>query len=183
MKIYTKTGDDGTTGLFSGKRVSKADLRVEVYGTSDELNAIIGIAQTMEMPKEMSDTFQTISAYLFELGADFATPMEPTPKFEPKRIMESDIKFLEDLIDEYTEQLPPLRHFVLPGGTKCAAFLHQARTVCRRVERLAVRLAEVENIGEFTIKFVNRLSDFLFVASRMANHLAGIEDVKWIPKK
>ncbi len=179
MKIYTKTGDDGTTGLFSGKRVLKCDNRVELYGTVDELNSIIGISTTMEMPNDMLGTFENIRHLLFNLGSDFATPLEPKSRFEPKRINSDDVKYLEDLIDDYDAKLPPLRNFILPGGTQCAAFLHQARTVCRRAERLAVALSKEELLSQDSLIFLNRLSDFLFIASRMANFLAGVEDITW----
>ena len=179
MKIYTKTGDDGTTGLFSGKRVNKFDLRVEVYGTIDELNSIIGLAVSFGMPEQMMGTFVDLRKKLFDAGADFATPLNPAPKWATKRVSAEDVKYLEDMIDEYTALLPPLKFFILPGGTNCAAFLHQARTVCRRAERLAVKLAQTEELTEHSLKFLNRLSDFLFVASRLANFLAGVDDIIW----
>ncbi|MBX3043402.1 MAG: cob(I)yrinic acid a,c-diamide adenosyltransferase [Candidatus Kapabacteria bacterium] len=179
MKIYTKTGDDGTTGLFNGVRVSKYDIRVESYGTVDELNSIIGLARTFTAHIEISDALKIISNTLFTLGSDLATPLNPPPKFEVTRLSPESIAYLENLIDEYTDKLPPLKSFILPGGSQSASFLHQARTVCRRAERLIVRLSELENIGPFVIIFINRLSDYLFTAARYENHLSGISDNVW----
>jgi len=179
MKIYTKTGDDGSTGLFNGVRVSKADLRVEAYGTVDELNSIIGLAVAFDMPERLKPIFTDISHTLFNLGSDLATPLNPKPKFEVPRITGEKIQVLENAIDEYDLELEPLRNFILPGGSRCSAFLHQARTVCRRAERRCVELSMTEDLGLFVVKYLNRLSDFLFAASRMANHLAGVQDVKW----
>ncbi len=179
MKIYTKTGDDGTTGLFSGKRVSKSSPRVELYGTVDELNSVIGIVTTMDLPAEMQEHIARLNAMLFTLGADLATPLEPEPRFPVARIQGNDVARLEELIDEYTAKLPELKSFILPGGTRAAAFLQNARTVCRRAERLAVALANAEDIGAHAVRYLNRLSDYLFVAARMANFLAGVDDLIW----
>lgn len=179
MKIYTKTGDDGTTGLFNGIRVKKNAPRVEVYGTVDELNSIIGLVNSSGLPKEMEKIFEKISLTLFNLGSDLATPLNPPAKFQVPRITLENIEELEKEIDKYDDKLPTLKNFILPGGTMPAAFLHQARTVCRRAERLAVELSENEDIGEYAVKYLNRLSDFLFTAARMANHLAGKEDKIW----
>ncbi len=176
MKIYTKTGDDGTTGLFNGQRISKSSLRVEAYGTVDELNSIIGLALSHDMPERMREPLEKLSHKLFNLGTDLATPLKPVPKFEVSRITTSDIDWLEKIIDEYTGRLPKLKNFILPGGTKAASFLHLARTVCRRAERRAVALAMEDELGEHSVKFLNRLSDFLFTAARMANFLAGKKD-------
>jgi cob(I)alamin adenosyltransferase len=180
MKIYTKTGDDGTTGLFSGERVSKSSLRVDTYGTVDELNSIVGIITTLDIDATMKDVLLKISRLLFVLGSDLATALDSKNKSKTERINEKHIEWLEHLIDDYEKVLPPLKNFILPGGSKAAAFLHYARTVCRRAERLAVDLFQHENIGVNVIKFLNRLSDFLFMAARMANHLSGVDDVKWL---
>ncbi len=179
MKIYTKTGDDGTTGLLSGKRVSKSSLRVEAYGTVDELNTIIGIVMSMDLNIELFTPLKTISNTLFELGSDLANP-----EYEEynSRIKNSDIKFLENLIDEFTARLPELKNFILPGGSPKAAHLHHARAVCRRAERLTVDLGQREEINPLAIQYLNRLSDFLFTAARMANKLAGTPDVRWQKK-
>lgn len=182
MKIYTKTGDDGTTSLFSGTRVKKYSPRVELYGTVDELNTIIGLAISCGAPDGLKETLEKLSNLLFLLGSDLATPLEPAPKFAVPRLKGTEAKWLEQLIDKYDEELPPLKNFILPGGTMCASFLQQARTVCRRAERLAVELAETENIGEHAIIFLNRFSDFLFTAARMANHLMGLPDKERNPQ-
>lgn len=179
MKIYTKTGDDGSTSLHGGSRVYKNSARVSVYGAVDELNSIIGIITTLDLPSELKEMLIAINNMLFTLGSDLATPYEPEPKFKVLRIKLEYIEWLERKIDMLTEPLPPLRNFVLPGGTAAAAYLHNARTVCRRAEREAVGLAKNEYIGEGAVKFLNRLSDFLFTAARFANYSAGIEDEKW----
>lgn len=179
MKIYTKTGDDGTTSLATGKRLFKDSPRVELYGTVDELNTIIGLALAFGPNNRLKDTLIKLNNLLFNLGSDLATPLEPKPKFEVPRIKEENITWLEKLIDEYTAELQPLRNFILPGGTQVSSFLHNARTVCRRAERLAVSLSRDENLGDYALKFLNRLSDFLFTAARMNNHLSNIEDIKW----
>ncbi len=178
MKIYTKTGDDGTTGLFSGKRVDKSSLRVEAYGTVDELNSIIGIAMSACGKDSLKADLVTVSNTLFVLGADLATPPEPKPKWEVKRVGEIHIVWLEGRIDEYTALMPELKNFILPGGSIVSAYLHQARTVCRRAERRAIALAAEESIGEFVVKYLNRLSDYLFTAARYANLLDGEEDIR-----
>ncbi|MFH1051479.1 MAG: cob(I)yrinic acid a,c-diamide adenosyltransferase [bacterium] len=177
MKIYTKTGDKGSTSLYNGSRVSKSALRVETYGTVDEMNSIIGIALSHEMPETLKGDMTKISNWLFNLGSDLATPLDF--KILIERIKEENIAFLEKKIDDYTEQMPELKNFILPGGSKPASFLHQARTVCRRAERLAVSLAETENIGKLPVIFLNRLSDYLFTAARYANHLLGVAERNW----
>jgi len=179
MKIYTKTGDNGTTGLLDGERVSKNSLRVNVYGTIDELNSIIGIITTLKIPEELKSTFSKLNNVLFEAGSDLASPNNTTKVKNISRIKEEHIFWLEKLIDEYDLKLPPLKNFILPGGTNASAYLHNARTVCRRAERLAVSLSEQENLGDYIIKFLNRLSDYLFMAARMVNFLSGVEDVIW----
>jgi cob(I)alamin adenosyltransferase len=181
-KIYTKTGDDGSTGLFGGKRVSKADLRVQVYGTIDELNSYIGLITTKNPPKELDEPLNNLNNILFVAGSDVATPLEPKPKFEIQRISKDNVLMLEQLIDEYTAKLPVLKNFILPGGTEVSALLQVARTVCRRAERHAVELTETEDLGPHLIKYLNRLSDYLFTAARYANFLAGVEETKWSGK-
>ncbi len=183
MKIYTKTGDDGTTGLFGGTRLPKFALRIEAYGTVDELNAVLGIALTHEMPERLVTVLKEISSLLFTVGSDLATPLHPVPKYHIPRVEAGHIEMLEKLIDEYTADLPALKNFILPGGTPAAAHLHVARTVCRRAERIAVHLASEEEIGETVVKFLNRLSDYFFTAARLANKIAGVEDVAWEPSK
>jgi len=177
MKIYTKTGDTGKTSLFKGTRVLKSDLRVETYGTVDELNSIIGIAISQGMPEKISEDLTKISNLLFNLGSDLATPLDSN--LQINRIQNCDIAFLEQMIDEYSEKMPELRNFILPGGSKPASFLHQARTVCRRAERLAVSLMEIDDIGDLPVIFLNRLSDYLFTAARYANQLLVVAEREW----
>ena len=179
MKIYTKTGDDGTTGLFNGTRLPKTDLRIETYGTVDELNSVVGLAVVSDLPEELKNDLEEINKILFILGSDLATPMDTDSKVEPPRISQIHIEKLEELIDSYTEKLPKLNNFILPGGTKASAQLHVARAVCRRAERKAAALSEKENIGGYALIFLNSLSDYLFTAARMANFLAGEADVIW----
>jgi cob(I)alamin adenosyltransferase len=176
MKIYTKTGDDGTTSLFNGKRVAKDDLRINAYGTIDELNAIIGTAISFETDPKLLSDLNNISFLLFKLGTDLATPTFPLPKFEVTRISANEVTYLETLIDEYTAQLPPLKNFILPSGTHSAALLHLARTVARRAERLIVVLQKNTDIGNYILQFINRLSDYLFTASRYSNFKSGKDE-------
>jgi cob(I)alamin adenosyltransferase len=184
-KIYTRTGDDGTTGLATGPRRSKHDLRVETYGTVDETNACIGIARLHAVAEdtELEAMLGRISNDLFDLGADLSTPDtgEP-PAYEPLRIVQAQVDRIEAEIDRLNADLAPLRSFVLPGGTPAATHLHLARTVARRAERLMVALARMpgEIVSAPALKYVNRLSDFLFVASRHLNARAQ-GDVLWVP--
>jgi cob(I)alamin adenosyltransferase len=187
-KIYTRTGDDGTTGLGSGERRRKDDLRVEAYGTIDEANAAIGLARLSTAgDKPLDAMLSAIQNDLFDLGADLCTPpSEKPPAYELLRIAEAQVDRLEREIDQLNAELAPLRSFVLPGGTSAAAALHLARTISRRAERLMVALAAQEPVGAPALKYVNRLSDFLFVASRYVNHKAqgdGGGDVLWVPGK
>ncbi|MBM4166674.1 MAG: cob(I)yrinic acid a,c-diamide adenosyltransferase [Ignavibacteria bacterium] len=180
MKIYTKTGDKGETSLYGGKRISKSSLRLEVYGTIDELNSIIGICRSMWPPEELEEMLEEMQEVLFVLGADLATPFDATAKVH--RISNEDVEMLEKYIDSIEPQLEPLRSFILPGGSGLASHLHFARTVCRRAERITVMLAEREKIGDTVVVFLNRLSDFIFVLARWANHLEGREEIKWLPQ-
>jgi cob(I)alamin adenosyltransferase len=176
MKIYTKSGDDGTTGLFNGKRVSKSDIRVDCYGTIDELSSVLGVAVSFEKNTNLTEDLTEVAHKLFRLATDLASPLEPPVKFKIERINEDDIIWLEKRIDSYDEELEPLRNFIMSGGTHSASFLHLARTVARRAERRMMELQINENLGNFVIKFVNRLSDYLFTAARIANKRAGVED-------
>jgi cob(I)alamin adenosyltransferase len=186
-KIYTKTGDDGTTALGTGERRPKYDLRIETYGTVDETNATIGLVR-IELTPDLADLdamLARIQNDLFDLGAELATPDDGTPKdYEPLRIVASQAERIEHDIDKLNVELKPLRSFVLPGGSRAAAALHLARTVSRRAERLMVALAaqEPERIGRPALIYMNRLSDFLFVASRWVND-RGAADVLWVPGK
>lgn len=181
-RIYTKTGDGGETRLASGKPVSKSDPRVEAYGVVDELNAVIGIARLHTGQNERIDAMLgRIQNELFDLGADLATPQEPEPKWEALRIVASQVERLETEIDWMNESLKALDSFILPGGAPLAAHLHLARTVARRAEREAVRLVESgEAVNAEAVKYLNRLSDHLFVAARRAN-ANGASDVLWKP--
>ncbi len=183
-RIYTRTGDTGTTGLASGERRKKHDLRVEAYGTVDETNACVGLAR-LHTEGEVDAMLSRIQNELFDLGADLATPETEKPlPYEPLRILDAQVERLEREIDRLNEELSPLRSFVLPGGSPAAAALHLSRTVCRRAERLVVALAEKpgEAVSPSAIKYLNRLSDFLFVASRFVND-RGQRDVLWVPGK
>lgn len=182
LRIYTKTGDDGTTGLFGGTRVSKDHLRIHAYGTVDELNSVIGIALTTSMPDDVREQLEAISSELFTVGADLATPLDPPPAYDIPRIGQEHISWLEGRIDAFDAELQPLKNFILPGGTPAAAQLHLARTVCRRAERITVSLAEHDNIGEHVIRYLNRLSDYLFTVARVVNHRAGVQDTPWRPR-
>ncbi len=183
-KIYTRSGDDGTTGLGNDQRRKKYDLRVAAYGTIDETNAAIGLARLHTAADARLDAMLArIQNDLFDLGADLASPDKARgPGGERMSIVEKQVTRLEGEIDELNEGLAPLRSFVLPGGTSAAACLHVARTVCRRAERLVVELADRpdEAVSAALVKYVNRLSDFLFVASRHAND-RGARDVLWTP--
>ncbi len=185
-KIYTRTGDKGTTALVSGPRRLKHDLRVEAYGTVDETNSAIGVARLHTGGLErLNAMLFRIQNDLFDLGADLATPDSGEPlSYEPLRIVESQVTRLENEIDELNAALEPLTSFVLPGGSAAAANLHLARTVCRRAERLMVELSVSENeiVSPAALKYANRLSDFLFVAARFAND-AGKADILWVPGK
>jgi cob(I)alamin adenosyltransferase len=177
VKIYTKTGDAGQTGLFGGQRVSKDSLRVHAYGTADECNAAIGVARAAGIHKELDEVLATVQNQLFVVGADLATPGESA---NIPRVGDEEITFLEGWIDALEAELEPLRQFILPGGTLAAAQLHLARTTCRRVERWAVSLAQAEPISPQVLTYLNRLSDFLFVVARAANARAGTPDVPWV---
>jgi len=180
-KIYTRTGDDGTTGLGTGERRLKSDLRISAYGTIDETNAVIGIAR-LHVPGEVDAMLGRIQNDLFDLGADLCVPETDKPlPYEPLRVTPAQVKRLEAEIDELNAYLEPLTSFVLPGGTAGAAFLHQARTVARRAERDMVALRQTgEQVSDAAVHYVNRLSDFLFVAARYVND-KGDRDVLWTP--
>jgi cob(I)alamin adenosyltransferase len=182
-RIYTRTGDQGTTGLATGERRPKNDLRIEAFGTVDETNACVGLARLHTTGHEIDAMLGRIQNDLFDLGADLATPETDKPlPYEPLRVTEAQVDRLEREIDQLNEHLASLRSFILPGGTPAAAGLHLARTVCRRAERLVVELAgrPDEVVSAASIKYLNRLSDFLFVASRYIND-KGALDVLWVP--
>jgi len=172
-KIYTRTGDDGTTGLGTGERVPKDSLRVDAYGEVDELNSLIGLMLASdEMPTEIGDSLTRIQHQLFDLGGELSMP-------ETSAITAAAVGGLESTLDEFNADLPPLKDFVLPGGTHEAAVCHVARTVCRRAERRLCALARAESINEQSVKYLNRLSDLLFVIARVLNRQAGKAEPLW----
>jgi cob(I)alamin adenosyltransferase len=182
-KIYTKTGDDGTTGLFGGRRVEKDSLRIESYGTVDELNCVVGMARAAGVGEEHDELLATIQDQLFVLGADLATPRDAMKNFPLPRVTSSDVECLERAIDHLEEKLPALKNFILPGGIPSGAALHLARTVCRRAERALVTLLHEEpEVGSLPVQYLNRLSDLLFVLARAVNHAAGVEEHPWTPR-
>ena len=178
MKLYTKTGDDGSTGLFGGTRVRKDTLRVEAYGTVDELNAAVGLALSACKQSELATILVRLQNELFDLGAVLCSPPGPLPK-HIKPITQDHITRAERDIDNCCAPLPPLKNFILPGGCELASRLHLARCVARRAERIIVSLAAQEPLDPNVIIYINRLSDLLFAMSRRANQLQGVEDVLW----
>ena len=183
MKVYTKTGDDGSTALFGGERVSKTHPRIAAYGTVDETNATLGMARAaLEGTDELAkadDLLARLQNELFVLGGDLASPRET--KYPGPRIEAHHVRQLEDDIDALTEDLPPLKHFVLPGGTAAAAALHLARTVSRRAERLVVETSTLEEVSLDALQYLNRLSDLLFTLARWVNHATGVAEPVWAP--
>ncbi len=178
MKIYTKTGDQGTTSLFGGKRVSKSDLRIDSYGTVDELNSYIGLLRDQEVNQIRKEVLVEIQDRLFTIGSILAT--EPgNEKVKIPALIESDITYLEKEMDAMDAKLPPMRFFVLPGGHPSVSFGHVARTVCRRAERLVIALNHQETIDPLVIKYLNRLSDYLFMLCRMMAQELNIEETPW----
>ncbi|HMN96090.1 MAG TPA: cob(I)yrinic acid a,c-diamide adenosyltransferase [Phycisphaerales bacterium] len=186
MKLYTRTGDDGTTGLFSGARVSKDHPRIEAYGTVDELNSSLGLAIAACDPgrafeSRLAEILGEIQSRLFDIGADLATPEGSANESRIVRIDDDHVAESERWIDEVDGGNLPMRHFVMPGGTELAARLHLARTICRRAERLVVSLSHVEPVGTASIRYLNRVSDLLFACARRANREAGVADLPWKP--
>ena len=189
MKIYTKTGDKGTTALFGGTRVPKHHIRIESYGTIDELNSHIGLIRDQAIDLIHKKILMEIQDRLFTVGAILATDPEKATLKNGKdrlnipKISESDIKLLEDNMDIMNAALPPMTNFLLPGGHQTVSFCHIARTVCRRAERLASHLNDMEPFQPETLMYINRLSDYLFVLARKLSHELQAEEIKWIPKK
>jgi cob(I)alamin adenosyltransferase len=181
-KIYTKTGDDGETALGNGARVAKHSMRVTSYGTTDELNSIVGLAR-LHADGVMDQRLSLIQNDLFDLGADLCRPdmeKDADSEYPPLRMVDAQVNRLESEIDEMNAKLTPLRSFILPGGSALSAHLHQCRTVSRRAERLTVELATMESVNTAAVKYLNRLSDWFFVAARIAND-EGNADVLWVP--
>ena len=181
MKIYTKTGDKGETSLFAGGRVDKDAPRVEAYGTVDELNACLGMVCAQLANNDVLECLRRIQTELFDLGADLATPVAATTRKEIPRAHEAQTLRMEEWIDRYSEELEPLTQFILPSGSLPGATLHFARTVCRRAERQVVTLSKVEEINAELIRYLNRLSDLLFVLARVVNHRSQIPETTWQP--
>jgi cob(I)alamin adenosyltransferase len=178
-RVYTRTGDDGTTGLGGGQRVAKDSLRIEAYGTVDELNSHIGVALSGGLAEGVASALRSIQNDLFHLGSDLCILEEDKARIPVPHIEARHVEALEKLMDRLSEGLPALQNFILPGGCPGAAALHVARTVCRRAERILVALAREEAIGPFTVRYVNRLSDALFVMARSENRSRGVPDVLW----
>ncbi len=189
MKIYTKTGDSGTTALFGGTRVKKYNLRIESYGTVDELNSYIGLIKDQEISNNIKTALLRIQNELFTLGAMLATPPEKETLKSGKERLNipkvdlNSIQFLENEIDIMDKELPQMTHFILPGGHQAVSFCHIARCVCRRAERLSVELNDQETINNDIIKYLNRLSDYLFTLARKLSKDLSVEEIKWIPEK
>lgn len=171
-KLYTRTGDDGTTGLGNGTRIDKTDLRIEAMGDVDELNATIGLILTTDMDEALNRVFTRVQHDLFNIGGELALP-------DQSILNEENVAKLEAQIDLYNEDLAPLKEFILPGGSTGAAYCHLARTVCRRAERTMIRLSRESNLNALSLQYLNRLSDLLFVACRVLNRAAGVQDIFW----
>jgi cob(I)alamin adenosyltransferase len=188
MKVYTKTGDKGQTSLYGGVKVSKDNIRIDAYGTVDELNSAIGLIRSSEIKNSYQNQLIEIQKNLFHIGAELATPAEKfylangKPRLS-KLISEKETEELENWIDEMEEELPALTHFILPGGNLAASHAHLCRCICRRAERISVSLNEVEKIREEILKYLNRLSDYLFVLARKIAHDTGYEEIKWLPNE
>jgi cob(I)alamin adenosyltransferase len=179
IKIYTKTGDDGTTGLIGGSRVKKYDLRLEAYGTIDELNSVIGVLRSLELPINVVELLNKIQNKLFNIGSLLASDDNGVAFTANLAITNENIKDLEDAIDEYQNQLPELTHFIIPGGNLSSAQCHVARTVCRRAERRILEFAEHSKVQSEIVIYINRLSDFFFVLSRKLAYDNNIEEIAW----
>lgn len=182
MKIYTKTGDQGTTGLLGGKRISKSDIRIECFGNIDELNSYLGLISSEDILQNHNEFIRSVQNNLFVAGSLLAADPEK-PGLKLPEIHEDDIIKMEKEIDRIQETLPPLKYFVLPGGHQVASYIHIARTVCRRAERTIVALGSDDNSVKIILAYLNRLSDYLFVLARKIIHDTGSEEIFWIPEK
>ena len=184
VKKYADDYDKGYTQLFGGESISKSSVLVEAYGTVDELNSIIGLARSQIKDKEISEMLHKLQRDLFNLGSDFASPItdEKTNEYVP-RISEADIKWIEECIEKIDKSLPPLRNFILPGGSYSASLIHVARAICRRAERRAVSLKGEKGVNQVILKYLNRLSDFLFYLARWVNQKENVQDEVWVLNK
>lgn len=180
MKIYTKTGDDGTTSLYGGRRVNKDELRIEAYGTVDELNSFVGLCASALLDTDVLDVILEIQNRLFTIGSSLAN--DPQKELTIPDILESDVQLLENTIDNLNKDLLPLKNFILPGGNKAVSYAHICRTVTRRAERRIVSLADQEKVEPIVIKYLNRLSDFFFVLARAIAHDQGSAEIIWVPR-
>lgn len=183
MKIYTKTGDKGSTSLFTGKRVAKHHIRIEGYGTLDELNSWLGLLRDQEIGEHHQNSLAQIQDKLFTLGAILATEPSKDNRLKIPRLSAEDIAFLENEIDCMNEELPPMTHFILPGGHTTVSYCHVARTVCRRAERMMSYLHGEEPLSDNVLAYINRLSDYLFVLARKLSKDLKAKEVKWVPEK
>jgi cob(I)alamin adenosyltransferase len=177
MKIYTRTGDDGSTGLYGGGRVAKCDLRLQAVGAVDELNAQLGVARTLPLPRECDEILDTLQNQMFDLGAELATPDAVGRGTDS--LQDAHVSQVEGWIDRFEAGLPPLQTFILPGGSPGAATLHLARCICRRAERQMVALSQVAGVRDIALRYINRVSDLLFVLARASNAELGQPDVTW----
>lgn len=189
MKVYTKTGDKGSTSLYGGTRVAKHHIRIDAYGTVDELNSYLGMVRDQNIDQLYKEQIIAIQHHLFTVGAQLATPQDKEQLKSGKdrlnidKISDDQISFLERAIDEMDRSIPAMTHFVLPGGHPAVSFCHIARCVCRRAERIISALSEEENIDENVLRYVNRLSDYIFTLGRRAAQQLEVDEVKWVPKK
>lgn len=183
MKIYTKTGDKGKTSLFTGKRVSKHHIRIESYGTVDELNAQLGLLRDQDMDAHSKEMLALIQERLFTLGSILATEPQKDKRLKIPRIEAADIELLEQEMDKINGELPEMTHFILPGGHPTVSYCHIARTVCRRAERAICRLDEKDAVPEAVLCYINRLSDYLFVLARKLSKDLKVQEIEWIPRK
>lgn len=183
MKIYTKTGDKGMTSLIGGKRVPKNSARLESYGTIDELNSYLGMIRSFQIDLQVVKELVIIQSRLFDIGGNLATDPEQTEIKVRLGVKENDIDLLEKAIDRMDNEVPPMKYFVLPGGNQVVSFCHMARTVCRRAERRILDLSEETIVDELVLRYINRLSDYLFILSRKLAFDGGLEEMKWIPEK
>jgi len=181
FKIYTKAGDAGQTSLFGGRRLSKHHLRIESYGTVDELNAYVGLLRDSTEDESVREVLKNVQDRLFTIGANLAS--DPDKEISAPDLEEADVEGLEKEMDRMEESLPPLKNFILPGGHTTVSFCHIARTVCRRAERLIVALAHEEEVPEIILKYMNRLSDYFFILARKLSRDLGAEEVVWIARK
>ena len=180
MKLYTRTGDKGGTGLFGGQRVSKGDPRVHAYGAVDELNALMGVLLTHLPAHQYTDLVHTIQHDLFDIGSHLSTPYSNHPPEHLPHFREGAVEWQEHHIDDWTASLPELKNFILPGGSQAGAYVHLARTVCRRAERWVVQLSADEFVNTFILEYLNRLSDLLFTLARKVNHELEVEEHPWV---